>query len=173
MAEQTIPQAHAHYHTRLPRLREHEIKRFWTKVEKTPDCWLWTAGKDRDGYGQYWADRIPVRAHVYSFLLHGGQIEAGKCVCHTCDNPSCIAPYHLWQGTDLQNKQDKKRKGRHVGAHKGEGHHKAKLTEGQVREMRQTYAAGGISQEAVGRLYGISQGHVKDIVSRKRWKHVE
>lgn len=80
-------------------------------------CWLWTKGKDRDGYGQcqsaLCARQLKVtRAHQLAWATINGLIPSGMFVCHRCDNPSCINPEHLFIGTALDNNQDMIRKGR-------------------------------------------------------------
>jgi len=80
--------------------------RFWAKVEKTETCWLWTAWKDKNGYGGlskgakregYW------RAHIYSYILHKGPVPEGYIVEHKCNNPSCVNPDHLRPKTQREN----------------------------------------------------------------------
>lgn len=86
--------------------------RFWKKVEKTNDCWLWIAGKYPDGYGVFWNGTTYDGAHRISWELHYGEIPKGMLVCHTCDNPPCVNPEHLWIGTKKDNNNDRTKKGR-------------------------------------------------------------
>ena len=88
--------------------------RFWKRVDKSSDCWIWTGFIDKDGYGTFRNDPKSHggRAHRFSYELVYGKIPEGYEVCHYCDNPSCVNPSHLWLGTRLTNEQDKTRKGR-------------------------------------------------------------
>lgn len=105
--------------------------RFWAKVDKSPgygpngDCWVWTGSLpsrgDHDKYGRYGQLAVrspigyrPVRAHILSFFLATGELVYGRsqCVCHTCDNPPCVRPDHLWKGTHSDNLRDAQTKGR-------------------------------------------------------------
>src|SRR5690554_3562090 len=83
--------------------------RFWAKVKKGADseCWLWTAGVQGKGYGQFYiAKRQPIGAHRYSWSLVNGPIPPGKFVMHMCDNPPCVNPLHLRLGTARDNNLD-------------------------------------------------------------------
>ena len=88
------------------------LTRFWNKVDKSGACWEWTASKDKDGYGLFHFNRKQVRAHRFAFGLDN--IPKGMAVCHTCDNPGCVNPDHLFLGTNLDNTQDMISKGRNT-----------------------------------------------------------
>lgn len=115
-------------------LSSNQHARFWSKVAKSADpdgCWIWTAGKYKDGYGSFnLAGRRGVvgqetYAHRISWLIHRGPIPNDMCVCHNCptgDNPSCVNPVHLWLGTHHQNMLDREAKGRGNQV-RGEAHH--------------------------------------------------
>jgi hypothetical protein len=87
--------------------------RFWSKVDigSHEECWPWLAFKHK-GYGRYKDNNKNVRAHRYSFFLANGFYP--PVVMHTCDNPTCVNPAHLLEGTQALNAQDMVAKGRHV-----------------------------------------------------------
>jgi hypothetical protein len=90
--------------------------RFLSKVrEAGPDeCWEWIGARLPFGYGNYWSyfDRRYKGAHRYAWERMFGPVPAEKCVLHSCDNPPCVNPAHLFLGTDLDNVQDCIQKGR-------------------------------------------------------------
>lgn len=87
---------------------------FWTKVHKLgPDeCWEWLGSKDKDGYGRYNMKPTRYGAHRISYQIENGTIPPGQVICHTCDNPGCVNPKHLFAGTQLDNIKDMDNKGR-------------------------------------------------------------
>lgn len=95
---------------------------FWSQVKKTAGCWIWTGYIRKAGYGAFMYAGIYQAAHRYSYELHHGPIEGHVpghpelelCVCHHCDNPSCVRPDHLFLGRDKENHEDMVRKGRHA-----------------------------------------------------------
>jgi len=142
-------------------------ERFWEKVEKLGprDCWLWTASRQEQGYGQivtrYGRDkRTGEKAHRVSWEIHFGQIPAGALVCHRCDQPACVNPRHLFLGTQLENVHDCISKNRFA----------TKISEGDVRliiERRKTMKLREIAAE-----FGISESNVSMILSGKRWGRI-
>lgn len=93
-------------------------ERFWPKVNVfgQDECWLWTGANSR-GYGQITVDGKKRKATQVSWeIYHGKPFPTGLMACHTCDNPRCVNPAHIWPGTMSQNIRDAVSKGRHVAA---------------------------------------------------------
>jgi hypothetical protein len=94
---------------------ETPLQRFNKKyvINEVTDCWDWTAALNNIGYGMFRFSSKGMRtAHRVSYELFNGPIPAGLAVCHTCDNPICVNPKHLWVGTLKDNAQDMVAKGR-------------------------------------------------------------
>lgn len=90
------------------------VARFFRMVEKTDTCWIWKGSKIR-GYGNFLPlNKKNFRAHRWSFEYYNGQINVKSVICHSCDNPSCVNPIHLWQGTQADNMRDCASKKRNV-----------------------------------------------------------
>ncbi|HUW45137.1 MAG TPA: HNH endonuclease [Dehalococcoidia bacterium] len=158
-------------------------ERFWEKVDRrgSDECWEWKAHRNSGGYGAFRVghrglDRRYVKAHRVAFELAGGVIGPGLCVCHTCDNPACVNPSHLFVASRRENTADMIRKGRHLEGWcrvRGEQNGNSKLTETQVREIRARYAMGNVTQASLAEEYGVTHGMVGYIVSREYWAWVE
>jgi hypothetical protein len=140
-----------------------DAERFWSKVDKSDEagCWNWTATKHRQGYGMIRINGKMVGSHRYSWEMHHGPVPNGIEVCHTCDNPTCVNPSHLFLGSHADNMFDRSVKGRAA----------VKLNEEQVRTMRARYA-NGERQAKIAADIGVDPSLVSLIVRRKAWAHV-
>lgn len=85
-----------------------DVERFFSKVKKTETCWLWTGCTNQYGYGRMANKhhKSGIAAHRLSYTIHKGEIPKGLFICHTCDNPKCVNPDHLYAGTMKQNMKD-------------------------------------------------------------------
>lgn len=88
--------------------------KFKSKVQVSDGgCYIWRGAKDKDGYGVTSFEGKWWRAHRLSYHLFKGKIIKGNIICHTCDNPSCVSPTHLYQGTHQDNNRDTVKRGRY------------------------------------------------------------
>lgn len=142
--------------------------RFWGRIKKGPDCWLWQGAVNTTGYGMAsWEGRKNIVAHRLAYKLLRGPIPAGKLALHRCDTPRCCNPDHLFFGTDADNMADKVAKRRQV---HGERMHTAKLTEEDVLEIRRLK---GIERgKTIAARFGVATSHISNIWTRRLWKHL-
>lgn len=167
-----MPAQHKSWIGRNQTGRLSQEQRFWEKVEiaSENECWNWTGGLT-DGYGIFSTRERNVLAHRLSWELAFGKIPEGLCILHECDNPRCVNPSHLFLGTREDNNRDRSSKGRD-GSAKGERNNGAKITAKQVKTIREMYLTGEFSQLAIGKMFGISESEVGNIVNLITWKHV-
>lgn len=145
--------------------------RFERAVIRTNGCWGWKRSVDHDGY-PYLHGEIPPyglfrRAHVISYVLHKGPIPAGLFVLHTCDNPSCTNPEHLYTGTAKQNALDRAQRGRN-GNQNGERNGSSKLSDVAVKMIRTLPLTG----TALAEIFGVSVSLISQVRNNQIWKHV-
>jgi len=144
-----------------------DAARFYTYVDKRgPDeCWTWTGTVKKHGYGQFWFNGKPDRAHRVSYTLSNGEIPAGLLIRHACDNKLCVNPTHLLTGTVKDNAQDAverdlRPRGERVGT--------AKLTAAQVSEIRERRERGE-TYMSLARRFGVSHGAIYWILIGRTW----
>lgn len=144
-------------------------KRFWSGVDKQgPDeCWLWSEGCFDSGYGQVRQGKKKRRAHRVAWELARGPIPGGLCVLHSCDNPPCCNPSHLFIGTLQDNSRDRDAKGRGADVN-GERNPAAKLNREDVANIRRR-SESGEAHRSIAALFGIHRNHVGRIVRKERW----
>lgn len=145
---------------------------FWPKVDvRGPDeCWTWKASKTRHGYGHYWdiSERVLKKAHRYSWELHNGPIADGMCVCHRCDNPSCVNPSHLFLGTHADNMADMKEK-RRAPRHRPEDCANSRFGWGCANAIRLLRKTGNWSSVELALMFGVSKVAINRLLRGDSW----
>lgn len=160
-------------------IEQRHIDLFWSKVDKSADCWNWRAYKDRDGYGIFGIKHLAqFKAHRLSLMLSGVAIPKGYVVMHHCDNPSCVNSAHLKPATVAENNKDKQNK-RRQSFPKGTANAGAKLTDDQVRDIRARARVGsrvgynnGSNIKEIAAEYNVIPETVRLIARGITWDHI-
>ena len=163
-----------------------DIARFWGKVDKSGDCWVWTASLQGRGYGSFSAQGRRHQAHRWIFQRINGSVPADIDICHQCDNPRCVRPSHLFSGSRSVNMRDCAHKGRNgmqtmpfksslignsITRPRGEAQGSAKLTADKIRQIKHL-SLSGMSSAEIAPIFGIHAGHVRKILTKRAWSHV-
>lgn len=140
-------------------------KLFYTSIEDAPDhCVEWPGYRDKDGYGRYSPPGLnQIGAHTWQIKLLGLTINIDQVVAHTCDNPACFNPKHLYVGTQKKNQQDMLERNR-LGLRKGETNNQATLSDAEVSEIRSVYTGARGELTALGKRYNTSRVTIRNIV---------
>lgn len=174
--------------------RDEYVRRFWSKVDKNgtvpthrPElgqCWLWTAGCIRGGYGSFRWFKVHTKAHRLAYELTHGPIPDHMLACHACDVRNCCNPAHIWLGSTQQNTADMVAKNRQATGDavcmrkypekrpRGTRNANARLSEEQVRAIRSRHLDRGETQTALAREFDIHQTCVSALVRGHTWAHV-
>lgn len=138
------------------------LRKPWLRVDRSDPhaCWEWPAHKNEDGYGISWFNNRTQKAHRVAWQMVNGPIPRGVHICHTCDNPGCVNPAHLFAGTHADNMRDMARKCRG----------QSKLTMKEAREIRMIYATGKFYPREIGKHYGLSTSNIREILSNRTYR---
>lgn len=148
-------------------LTQKDIDRFWSKVDhRGPDeCWEWTGARhSKDEYGNFSIKHQAVLSHRVAWVIaNKRQVPEGLMICHSCDNPPCCNPNHLFAGTQVVNVEDRHRKGRDGAAwgirngaytrpdrvRRGETNGRSKISDAEAIQLREKRANGALLRDLV------------------------
>jgi hypothetical protein len=137
-----------------------------TSPEPNSGCWLWMAASDENGYGLFGTGKHSknTRAHRWAYEYYKAKIPPKMLVCHTCDNPACVNPDHLFLGTSADNVRDRDNKNRTA---KGEKNGRSVIKAEQVPIIRESE----LSERAIAKELNVSRGTINAIRSGRTWGH--
>ena len=176
----------------LPNMSTADICRLWGKIERRgpDDCWPYVFAREPTPRPLFWLKSLGrcVLAYRAVWAVEHGEDPSGL-VCHSCDNPICCNPAHLWVGTPKDNSQDCAKKGRQflqrhpdqarwrapgitVNQAKGSRIAMSKLDERQVAAIKARFRAGGRTNE-IARAFGVKSCTITHIRTGRTWRHVQ
>lgn len=138
--------------------------RFWSKVDKTGECWLWTRAVNKKGYGKFAVGGSARRwklAHVAAYEDANGPVPEGLQVMHSCDHHACVRPAHLSAGTNLQNQldaHDRLARSNYVG-----------LTRSAVASIRETFTGRRGEIKELAAAHGVHRDTIGRVIAGKTW----
>ncbi|SRR5579883_375492 len=159
----------------LPEYRE-QLTSVFKNCIVAGDCWEWMGARRDAGYGliKIWGTRKNIGVHRFVCLALGGQINDDNHVCHSCDNPPCCNPDHLFVGTPKENHQDSVNKGRDSTPPRlswaNRRHPSAKLTRHDIPLIREALR-NGLPIKAIAKRFGVSFQTISKIKTGALWSH--
>jgi hypothetical protein len=157
-------------------LSKAEYARVMLRTTKSGECLMWE-GATREGYpvyspraGSYAGTTVQLTRLILEHKL-GRELAHGMQACHTCDNPTCCRPSHLFEGSHQANMDDMKAKGR-ANKRAGSAHGMAIFTEVTAREALDKWQSGQFRKVDLCREYGVTMGALDALISSITWKNV-
>ncbi len=147
------------------------VKALEGKVERQDNgCWHFIGYINEHGYGRVTYAGIRMYAHKMSYIAYRGPVPEGTKVLHSCDNPACINPEHLFLGSQQDNVDDMFAKNRD-GVTGAKNRH-AKLSENDVREIKDKLKA-GVTQRSLADRFNVCRQTIGSIADGSNWRHVQ
>ncbi len=151
----------------LNKLTPERIAAFWQRVKKSEGCWEWQGCSDDEGYGLIRINKLNILTHRFAFTVANKRVPKLD-VLHTCDNPKCVKPAHLWEGTRGENNTDRASKGRSA---IGEKHGCAKLSGTDVLTIKERIRQGE-SLKQISEDYPVNVAAISKIATGRTWSFI-
>ena len=144
--------------------------RFWSKVKLVDDatsCWEWTGDCFPNGRARFYLDRDHGQinaARALWLMIYGDELLASDLICHTCDNPRCVRPDHIYKGNVGTNMADRMRRGRY---NQGEANGRSKLDRIKVKYIRES--RGDESDLSLSHFFEVDPSTIRRIWENQTW----
>jgi hypothetical protein len=148
------------------------FSRVYRSSEDPEVCWPWLGGTNDKGYGQIWWQGKMLLTHRVAFDECVDDIPEGMFVLHTCDNPPCCRPSHLFLGNQQSNLDDMIAKGRDAFPNLGKCNGRALLIDDDVRKIRELLSTTKLTSSEIGSMFGVTGVAIRHIKAGSTWKHV-
>ena len=171
-------------HRPMPAISPRDEARFWSKVEikDSSTCWLWSGSRKRNGYGNVTVSRLTLSANRVAYFISTNIDPLDNQVCHSCDNPPCCNPAHLFLGTHKDNARDMVQKGRHRvdAAHRSilanramrKANSVSTIPPTDVRLIRNIWEAGVFSRKFIMQNFHMTGNFFETIIHQDLWSGV-
>lgn len=136
------------------------------EIDYGDNCWTWSGKRNKKGYGGLWINKNPELVHRISWIIFRGPIPKGMCVLHSCDNPPCVRPNHLFLGTKTNNSEDMVSKGRQAS---GERNGRAKLSKEKASLIKNLYLTSEFTQRQLAERFEVCKATIGQVVRGERW----
>lgn len=150
----------------IPDLSDKDIAKFKTKVDTTSNengCQIWIGYKNYANYGFFCFSKQRFLAHRVAYLIANGQFAPDLHICHTCDNPACVNPTHLFAGTHQDNMADAHKKGKFAN-----NRLKIMLNDDDIAKIK-ALKEEGLTQLEISKIFNIRPYHVWSVLSRAKY----
>lgn len=170
----------------LPSLSEKDKERFFGKIATNPNdrgCLEWIGYCSKKGYGKFTVGLRRLLAHRVALSIRSGLHSSELDACHSCDNPKCCNPSHLFWGTHKDNMDDMNRKGRCKNRRRGNNHPSRLYIE--LRPRGENHGMARLKSEDIPIIrsdtrkhheiaadYGVTRRAICSIKQRITWKHI-